>query len=264
MPRTRRIQYIVFAMGIALLSAFDVFVFHGQLSHFGTGLISKPAVFVYERSNTVRRFFSAALDFKTLANENTRLRELESQLDYQMSQVEELTRENEFLRLSLSIPQGDVLIRTDAEVFNVTTTPTRVQALIDRGVDVGVTQGDIAVTPSGAYVGAVIEVHERYSVIQLSTDPGFETTARVRGRETAGIARGGADRGMWLDLVAQNDEIVEDDTIISVSSDLLPAGLMIGHVSLVEMNETKLFKQVRVEPVWEHLFAGRVLILRKR
>lgn len=264
MPRSRRIQFIALAVGIALLSAFDAFVLHGKLSHFGTGLVSKPAVFVYERSNTIHRIFTAALKFKTLADENTRLRELAAEFDQQAAKIEELTRENESLRSALGIPQGEVFVHTDAEVFNISATPTNVQALIDRGINVDVAQGDVAVTPSGAYVGVVREVYERYSVIRLSTDPGFETTARVRGKETVGIARGGADRGMWLDLIAQSDEVVEGDMIVSAGSDTLPAGLIIGRVSLVEANEAKLFKQVRIEPAWEDLLAGRVLILRKQ
>ncbi len=257
----RGFQFVMLGAGVALLAVFDVFVFHGAAARGVVGVIKHPAAYLYANVSFIRESIRMVTDFRDLADENRRLRIEVADLEHAAAYTDELTRENEALRKALAIPMIAELATTDASIFQVTTTPTAVQALINRGSTSGVVRGDAVTTPQGALVGIVREVYDRHAVVQLSIDPAFEITVRVRGAETSGIARGAGTRGMQFDLVVQDDTIVEGDTVVSVGSDLVPAALVVGTVANVETNETKLFKEVRIEPSWDRLLTGVVFVL---
>ncbi len=263
MSRTRGRQLTVVAVAVVAAALLDAFAFHGFASRETLALASRPATFLYAHVSAVREGVRAVTDFRQLADENAALREQVADLTHRTADAEDLARQNAELRDALGLPARGITVQLDASVFQVQQSPTGASALINRGTADGVARGDAVVTSQGVLVGVVGEVHERSATVQLSTDPGFEATARVRGTETSAIVRGTGD-GLRLDLVVQGDQVTEGDTVVSAGTDLLLPSLVIGTVAHVDERETALFKDVRVNPAWDHLLTGTVFVLRGR
>ena len=111
-------------------------------------------------------------------------------------------------------------------------------------------------------VGQVRQVFKNFSKILFIADPNFKINAKVAGSDTVGIARGALKDGLLFDLIVQGDQIKEGDLIVSSGNDLMPSALNIGTVSLVEVNETKIFKKVKIMPAVNKIKLGRVLIIK--
>ena len=79
---------------------------------------------------------------------------------------------------------------------------------------------------------------------------------------TSGIARGALNEGMYLDFVVQEDEIKEEDMLMSTGNDLFPPALIIGSVDHIEANATQMFKKVRIRPAIKDVQLGRVLVIK--
>ena len=67
---------------------------------------------------------------------------------------------------------------------------------------------------------------------------------------------------MYLDFIVQADDIKEEDKLISTGNDLFPPSLVIGSVDHIEVNDSQMFKKVRIRPAVKDTQLGRVLVIK--
>ena len=153
---------------------------------------------------------------------------------------------------------------TYAGIFNVNLTPGGYNVLLNKGSRDGISEGDIVVSAGNVLIGRVQKVMDNFSRVLFVYDPAFKITGKILGSDVAGIARGALRDGMYLDLIVQADEIKEGDTLISAGDDMFPPALVIGQVDHVELNETQLFKKVRIKPAIQDGQIGKVIVIKTK
>ncbi len=247
---------------VIVLSVLNAYVLKNTFATRVLGWIGSPGAYIFERSSVVRSIVSEFKHIRNLTAENAHLRQEGVELLARVGQREALEDEIDFLRRSLKVPTDEIVPVMTAGLFTVDLVPPHYNALINRGSDDGVVVGQIVVTGESVLVGRITEVLSTFSRVQLVNDPGLEVAARVLGRATMGITKGNLDQGISLNLVVQEDEISEGDTVVSNGHDAFPPGLIIGRVVHVESNESTVFKKVRLDPVMQKIPLGPVLLLR--
>jgi rod shape-determining protein MreC len=242
-------------IGAALLNSY---VFEGG---FFSGRLGAPGTFLFEKTRTVAAWFQGIKRWGALIQENADLKRQNADLLASAAKLDDVEKENELLRQAARVAEKVPQDLIPAGLFALTLDATGHHAMLNKGSRNGVRSEDIVVSGEGVLIGSVEEVFAATARVRLIKDPTFEVTARVAGRATTGLVRGNLSRGLVFDFVAQQDEIQEGDTVVSTGSDRFPAGLVIGQVAHVEVNETKVFKEVRIDPAMEAVATGRVLVI---
>lgn len=242
-------------IGAALLNSY---VFQAG---FFTGRLGTPGVFLFEKTRSAATWFQGIKRWSALIQENTDLKQQNADLLALAAKLEDAEKENEFLRKAARVAEKTPQQLIPGGLFAVTLDASGHHAMLNKGRKDGVQADDVVVSGEGILIGQLEEVFDTTARVRLIKDPTFEVTAHVSGKATTGLVRGNLSRGLVLDLVAQQEEIQEGDTIVSTGSDRFPAALVIGRVAHVEVNETKIFKEVRIDPAMEAVTTGRVLVI---
>ena len=219
--------------------------------------------YLFGKFNAFHKFTDQARQWKSLSTKNGQLIEENNNLIAGLAKLDILEEENDFLKKALDIKQeiGENIIY--AHVFNLNLGSDGYNVLLNKGTDDGVAKDDVVITEGKALVGVVSEVSANSSRILFVSDPKFKVTAKVMGGTTAGIAKGALGEGMSLDLVTKEDEIAEGDILISMGNDMFPAALVVGKVSYIKVDESRIFKTVRIDPAPALKYLGRVIIIKK-
>ena len=251
--------FLIVIAGVGLVNAH---VFNNALTSRALGLIGSPMAYIFERSSIARTMAGEFGHIKDLTKENARLRQENIALVARIGDREALENENDFLRKSLKITIKNIQPALAAGMFMIDFDPPGYNALINRGSNHGVTAGQVVITEEGVLVGRIKEILPTTSRVQLINDPALEISAQVLGKPTMGITKGNLENGIILNLVVQEDQIAEGDTIISNGNDGFPAGLTIGRVSYIEANDSAVFKKVKIDPAMRRIPLGPVLLLK--
>ena len=254
-------------IALFILAAFIVFIMGvytplGRLQTIPRFAVNSLAA-LFGKFETFNKFADELRRFRSLADENNNLKEENLDLLSRLAKLDVLEQENDFLRRALDIEQEigrDIIY---AHVFNVNLGPDGYNVLLNKGARDGVNKDDIVITEHKALVGVIEEVSNNFSRVLFVFDPEFKITARVLGSATAGIAKGAYREGIYLDLIAKEDEIKEGDVLITTGDDMFPPALLVGSVVHVEVNESQMFKKVRVNPAVGEQRLGSVVVLKR-
>ncbi len=249
-----------------LLAAFIVFLL-GRYTPVGKlqvipGFAFDSLAYLFSKFEAFNKLAGNVRQWRELSFRNDELTNENRDLLSRLARQDILEEENDFLKKALDIKQavgGNVAY---AHVFNANLGPEGYNVLLNKGSEDGLAKGDVVITEDKALVGIIEEVSSNSSRVLFVSDPQFKITAKVLGGATAGIARGAFREGMYLDLIAKEDEIKEGDLLISTGDDTFPAALVVGRVSHVEVNESQMFKKVRLSPEVEERYLGKVVVLR--
>ena len=218
--------------------------------------------YLFTKAENFGNFADKIKNFNHLASENDKLKQDREVVFSLKAKIDNLENENDFLRRAARISQKLDYPVIYAGIFNLNLAPAGYNVLLNKGIREGVSEGDVVVTAEGILVGKIQKVMQNFSRVLFVSDPEFKITARVIGSDTEGIARGALNDGMYLDFVVQEDEIKEEDVLISTGNDLFPSALIIGSVDYIETNATQMFKKVRIRPAIKDIQLGRVLIIK--
>ena len=258
----KSIAIILFVIFSLILS--DKFIFRGRINSLLISLIEKPFSQFSNRLYSLRIFTTRLKEFGYLAEKNQELEIQRQQWLSALAQIESLEKENEFLKKSLNINKDPDTEVFEGSIFLVSRLPNGYDVLLNTGTKQGIAVGDVVITPEKVLVGQVKEVFSAYARVKIVSDPGFETTGRVIGSQTAGLVKGKFEQGLVFDLIAQGDQIKEGDIVVTNGNDLFPAALVIGKVEYIQVPEGTLFKSVRIKPAMNQFNLSHVLIIHKK
>jgi len=253
---------IVFLLLLVILAQVaDRYFFDQKINNLGTAMVKKPASYVFTKLENARFFLNRFTKVKNLAKENESLKNENSSLLFRLAGHEDLKAENDFLRKALGIsPQSDRNV-IYASIFYLQLGPDGYDAVLTKGSEDGISDNDAVITENGFLVGRIEKTYESFANVLIVNDSDFAVTAKVLNSDTVGIARGALNKGLYLDLIVQDDPIEEGDVIVSSGTDFFPPALVVGTVSYVEIGETDLFKTVKIKPSIEGARIGRVLVI---
>lgn len=194
----------------------------------------------------LRKIPQAYATLRGLASENAKLRERIQVLEAERNRLleHEVTnrRLRELLEFRSQLPSGSLT----ASVIGNSASTWFQSFILDKGSADGVLKGMAVVSPAGV-IGQVVAVTRRSAKVLLITDPYSGVDVIVQRNRARGIVSGSLDNGPMMKYVKRNEDIQEDDRLITSGLDgVFPKGLLVGTVSKVRKNNFGLFQYVAV------------------
>ncbi len=188
-----------------------------------------------------------------LEQENQQLRTLVAELEEYRQQGQRLTT-----LTGLSDMYG--LESVSAEVVGTTSGWSRT-ATINKGSADGIQVGMGVMSSCGLY-GQVESVASSTSVIRLVNDATSSVSAMVQSSRARGILRGSYDGTLVLEYVSVEKTVGEGDIVISSGQGgTYPRGLVIGTARSIEVDSSKLYYRITVEPIYGIDSCEEVMVL---
>lgn len=211
--------------------------------------LTSPISFgIYDTSRQVSRQFYFLFQARFAAQENKALKE----------QISKIIAENAFLRQKLAETQA-ILSQDkflDPATYNLA--PARPIGLsrylkIDKGSASGVKLGQ-AVVFEGNFVGRIVSVSPKTANVQLLTDPDSKVAAfsqNIEGK-AKGVLLGQFGTAVLLDKILHEEKVAIGDLVYSEGTEgFLPRGLILGSISQILERENEIFKQAKVQPIFD-------------
>lgn len=203
--------------------------------------------------------FNAAADYnkdeelEALRTENSQLRTL-------VAELEEYRQQDSRLTSLVKISDMYGLETVSAEVTAVTSGWDRT-ATINKGSGDGIRVGMGVLSSCGLY-GQVESVTASTSVVRLVNDAAASTSAMVQSSHARGLVKGAYDGTLTMEYVSIDTTVGEGDVVISSGQGgTYPRGLVIGLVSNVEDDASKLYYRITIDPIYSYNDCEEVMVL---
>lgn len=135
---------------------------------------------------------------------------------------------------------------------------------LDKGSSDGL-KGSESVVFKDNYIGKIQNISPKISQVLLVTDPQSKIAVFSQGSfgRSKGIIQGQFGSELLMDKILHQEVISKDDIVYSEGTEgLLPKGLIIGKVVEVLERPNEVFKQAKVEPVFNAVDLDNVFIIR--
>lgn len=186
------------------------------------------------------------IDIKT---QNRALNTEIGQLKAQLSQMTELSLENERLNKLLDFRQRTKMDLLAAKIIGRDLIPGYDTVTINRGESHGVRKGMATITISGV-VGYAVQVEKYTSKILLLTDRYAVIDAIVQRSRARGIVQGHQKDTCSLNYLKRNDDVQNGDMVVTSGLDnIFPKGFPIGTVTKIEKDEYGLGQKIEIQPI---------------
>lgn len=211
--------------------------------------ISNPISFgIYNTNKNIGKQFHFIFQARFAAQENKALKE----------QIGKLLSENSELRKRLG--ETEALVsqekHLDPNTYNlIAARPVGLGRYlkIDKGTSSNIKAGQ-AVIFEDNYIGKIISTTPVASNIELLTDPNSKVAAFSVNKEgkAKGVLQGQFGTEILMDKILHEEKIAEGDLVYSEGLEgFLPRGLVLGRVTKVLERENEVFKQAKVQPVFD-------------
>lgn len=220
---------------------------------------------IYQYSLKINGFFNFLFSMNFLNQENIELKQENLKLFGQIIQLEEVVRENEFLRqqMGLELSENNSLIL--AHVIGWDSSNSRKSFLINKGAKDGVKKKAAIITSGNILVGQTIEVFDSFSRIQSILDPNSRINALIQESGITGLIRGNQGLNLILDLLPQREEIKEGEIVITSGlAGLFPSGLLIGKIQKVFSLDVQMSQTAEVEPITDFNNLEKVFVIKSK
>lgn len=188
-----------------------------------------------------------------IVQENAQLKTLVAQLEEYRQQDQRLTT---LLELSdtygLKTVAGKIVSRSSG--WNQTAT-------INVGSNQGLRAGMGVMSSCGLY-GQVESVSATTATVRLISDATSKVSAMVQNTRSTGIVSGSYDGNLVLDYISVDTTVGEGDVVLSSGEGgTYPSGIIIGTVKSVEIDSSKLYYRISVDPILSFNSCEEVLVL---
>ena len=222
------------------------------------GPLSGSFQWLGELKVTVTSWFRVA----DIIKENRTLEEANRVLRAENLKIQELAKENDFLREELGVAKKRGYELEMARVFNFNTDGPFRTALIDKGAREGLQPGQAVIFGGDVLLGLIKETYPAQSLIYLLNDPRVALNAKIVDTAVSGRTRGALEQGLFLELITNQEEIIEGQLAVTSGLDGLPSSLIIGQVANVRVKSGELFKTVKINPEFGDVLLDNVFVLK--
>ena len=212
------------------------------------------------------QFYSYMFQYEALAAENAQLKEDLASIENNAREAEVISRENDRLRalLELTGSHEDYELQ-DAYIISWSSIDWTYTFTINRGANVGITEGMCAVTANGELVGLVSEVGPNYAVVKSVLDSSMEVSATIASSGYSGLVKGGYSTGLdgllRMNYLPSAATIRNNDQVVTAGSTVYPRGLVIGHVVDAGFDDTGVAKYALLQPAADIRSQEQVFII---
>lgn len=226
----------------------DVFKFLDLPKQFIYYLTNPISFGIYNTNRNIGKQFHFIFQARFASQENKALKE----------QIGKLLSENAELRKQLA--QTQALIsqekHLDPNTYNLLpASPIGLSRYlkIDKGSSSNIKVGQ-AVIFEDNFIGKIISVAPAASNVELLTDPGSKVAAFSQNKEgrAKGVLLGQFGTEILMDKILHEEKITGGDLVYSEGLEgFLPRGLILGRVTKVLERENEVFKQAKVQPIFD-------------
>ncbi|MBI2196848.1 rod shape-determining protein MreC [Candidatus Daviesbacteria bacterium] len=211
--------------------------------------VTNPISFgIYNTNRNIGKQFHFIFQARFAAQENKALKQ----------QIGKLLSENAELRKKLAETESLISQERHLDPGTYNLLPARPIGLgrylkIDKGTASGIKVNQ-AVVFEDNFVGKVVAVSSASSNIELPTDPSSKVAAFSQNNEgrAKGVVVGQFGTEVLMDKILHEEKITEGDLVYSEGLEgFLPRGLILGRVTKVLERENEVFKQAKVQPVFD-------------
>ncbi len=224
-----------------------------------TGLLWPLRIVFDQAFSPVGRFFTASArnisdtvglfgSLTSLGNKNKQLEAEVLELKKQLSDMQEISKENDILRKQVGFNARLSLDLVPTRVVGYNPDNVRKYLTIDRGASSNIKKGMAAVS-GGVLVGEVEEVNDYSAKIFLIDDPEFRILGLGQEGRASGVVKGQLGEGYEMEKIAQSESIRPGETVITAGSDIIPRGILIGQVEAVDRSDNALFQTAHLRPL---------------
>ena len=205
-------------------------------------------------ANWTEEQYDRAFRYEELAAENEALRQRVAELERDAIAGQDAQRENERMKdlLGLAEERPELQYR-DAAVVRRSSDNWRSDLTIDRGTLGGVEVNDCVIDQYGHLIGVVTEANPNSSLVTTILDPTLELGGRVARTDEDAILEGDFTlmlQGLLrLSFVSENAKLVTGDQVTTSGlGGVYPAGLVVGSVRTLYVEEDGINRYAEVEP----------------
>lgn len=160
-------------------------------------------------------------------------------------QFNELYLENQSLqgKLTANLPVSNSKFKI-AKVYSSYPFNDKNAIAITLGSDDGIQESMPVVLGSDVLIGQVVEVYEKYSLVQTIFDPDWRLAVRIGVANTNALLEGGIEPR--LTTIDKNKLVKEDDFIYSAAKGF-PYGALIGRVKKIASSPSAIFQEAELD-----------------
>lgn len=173
--------------------------------------------------------------YKITIEENKKLTKENQKLKAKLAQMGEIKRENEKLRKELNIKTTKDKEKIIANIIGRSSDPRGRVALVNKGENQGVKQGDIVTLAEGILFGKIVTTFKNYSKVAPITNASISVAARQQENRIEGVLRGrGSAKKPVFDLMSPDKELKKGPILTSGLDQKFLPGLLIGELSKIK------------------------------
>jgi len=247
-PSTRRGK-VIFGFFLILFFLCSYF-FQREIKNFFYRISEPVQKVLWQVGKKTSDFFETVFGVGGLKEENEELKKEIQELLSKIAFLQELKKENEFLRDSLGLElekDFDLIIAqvSQREIYQDT-------ILINKGEKDCISKGWPVITSQKILIGKVSEIFSNFSRVVLTFSAGSSVNVKIANKDTSGIARGVGDSKVILDLIPKESKIEKGDLIITDPSDgIIPKGLLVGRIGEIKISDIKPFQEAEIDILFE-------------
>lgn len=207
-------------------------------------------------TDQAEQLYGYMFNYETLLAENEALKAQVAEMEDEARQADAYQRENERLReaLDLTATHEDYVL-VDGYIIGRSSNDWTSTLTINQGSNVGIEDGQCAMTANGEVVGLVTDVGPNYAIITTVLDSSLEISATIASSGYNGMTRGGYTDGrkdlMRMDYLPSSSIIRNNDQVVTAGSTVYPRNLILGYVVDAGYDTTGVAKYAMVEPAIE-------------
>ncbi len=192
----------------------------------------------------------------------TKIKKIEKEnllLSLKFKQFDYLKDENKKLRKALKLKKEKAIDLIGANVLAFLPSSWRHLAIINKGSNDGIEDGQFAIDENGQLLGKIIEIEKTSSCLILIDDPEFTTSVFIA-KKAFGLLRGNLV-GAKILYIEDGSEIKKGDNVwLKIPSINLP--IEIGEIKKVKNNQNSLFWDIDVNLFAKHSFFEKIFIIK--
>lgn len=199
------------------------------------------------------------LHFKSIANENKRLKREAAALSSRVAALDEALSENKRLKEMLAIKDKVAKYSVVARVTGRDFSNWAESLIINKGSKDGLKE-DMAVLANGVVIGKVTAVGRSSSRVSLITDPEIRVAVISQRGRASGLMYGIAHGRCIMKFIPKDSDIKAGDTVVTSStSGVYPQGFLVGKAIDVKLELNRMYQFAVIEPAISPMAVEEVL-----
>lgn len=162
-----------------------------------------------------------------------------------------LTQENNQLRQLLAFHKRQPAPMVVANVVGKELLVSDQTILIDQGARAGIAPGQPVITGDGILVGEILKAEPDVATVRLINDNQSKISAAILNPDQSmGAVEGGYGISLRMNLIPRDESVrIGDQVVTSGLEEIIPRGLLIGTVAVIENEPYKPFQQAVLNPI---------------